>query len=190
VSRKKYSIKDFFVFPIVLIIGGEKMETESSVCTDKELEEIYKRNVNMIYRLCYMYLKNTDDAEDAVQSIFLKLLKANNYEHEKAWLIVTTKNHCKDILKSWWKKRHIDFEHVPELSYRDDPDQSGVLEELLSLPEKYKTVLYLYYYEGYSVKEISNILSKKESTIQTQLATGRKHLKISLGGQYERHSYS
>jgi RNA polymerase sigma-70 factor (ECF subfamily) len=136
-----------------------------------------------------MYLKNTADTEDAVQSIFLKFIKSNkkfnDYEHEKAWFIVTTQNHCKDIFKSWWKSRRIDLEALPEVPYWDNHDESGeVLLKLLSLPEKYKTVLYLYYYERYSVKEISKLLARNESTVQTQLSKGRERLKIDLGGIY------
>lgn len=167
------------------------MEKDTLLCKDEELDEIYKRNVDMVYRLSFMYLKNTAETEDAVQSIFLKLFKSNvsfsDREHEKAWLILTTKNHCKDILKSWWKTRHVDVESLPEIPCWDEREQSGnVLERLLSLPEKYKVVLYLYYFEEYSVKEISSLLGYKESTIQTQLSTGRKRLKFILGGQYEK----
>ncbi|MFS0859165.1 RNA polymerase sigma factor [Paenibacillus taichungensis] len=154
-------------------------------------DDIYKRNVDTVYRLCYVYLKNIADAEDAVQSIFLKLLDSNisfsNRNHEKAWFILTTKNHCKDILKSWWKVRKVDVESLPDLPSKVGYELSGnVLEKLLELPAKYKIVLFLYYFEGYSVKEISSLLGDKESTIQTRLSTGRKRLKFTLGGFYEK----
>ncbi|MFZ5986492.1 MAG: RNA polymerase sigma factor [Bacillota bacterium] len=163
------------------------MGNNSLLRTDKELAEVYQRNVDTVYRLCYIYLKNHADAEDAVQSIFLKLLKTdktfNNFEHEKAWLIVTTKNYCKDILKSWWRFCRVSIDLLPEVAYWDNHEKAGeVLEQLLSLPPKYKEVLYLYYYEGYSVKEISKLLERNESTIQTQLFNGRKRLKMGLGG--------
>lgn len=166
------------------------METNTLLVTDKELAEIYQRNVDTIFRLCYMYLKNTADAEDAIQSVFLKLIKAvkkfNDFEHEKAWLIITTKNHCKDILKNWWKSNRVSIDSLPEISSWDNNNEKSVevLEQLLLLPSKYKEVLYLYYYEEYSIKEISTMLERKESTIQTQLSNGRKRLKISLGGIY------
>jgi RNA polymerase sigma-70 factor (ECF subfamily) len=136
-----------------------------------------------------MYLKNSADAEDAVQSVFVKLINShkvfNGDEHEKAWLMVTARNHCKDVLKSWWKSRRIDMEALPEVPYWDNHGESGeVLARLLSLPEKYKTVLYLYYFEDYSVREISMMLGLKESTIQTQLSKGRQRLKFDLGGKY------
>ncbi|THF76434.1 RNA polymerase sigma factor [Cohnella fermenti] len=155
------------------------------------MDDIYKRNVEMIYRICFMYLKNSTDSEDAVQSIFLKLLKSNTSfadpEHEKAWLIVMTRNYCKDILKSWWRTRKVELARLPEAVWRDDGDRSGeVLDQLLALPDKYKIVLYLYYFEEYSVREIANMLIRKESTIQTQLAKGRTLMKLSLGGHYDK----
>jgi RNA polymerase sigma factor (sigma-70 family) len=165
------------------------MENNSLLCTDKELAELYQRHVDQVYRLCYIYLKNPVDAEDAVQSVFLKLIKSqmvfNDRGHEKAWLMVTTRNYCKDILKNWWKTRRVDLDALPEVSSWNSDEPSGkVLAKLLSLPEKYKTILYLYYFEEYSVKVISEMLERKESTIQTQLSRGRERLKIDMGGKY------
>jgi len=153
------------------------------------MHDIYKRNVEMIYRICFMYLKNPTDTEDAVQSIFTKLVHSNtsfsDHEHEKAWLIVTAKNHCRDLLKNWWRTRRVEITRLPEGVFGDEIGQPGeVLEHLLALPEKYKIVLYLYYFEDYSVKEIASMIGRKESTIQTQLAKGRKLMKLSLGGYY------
>ena len=157
--------------------------------TDEDFKELYDRNLDTVYRLCYISLRNSDDVEDAVQSIFLKFLKSNktfkDHGHEKAWFIVTTRNYCRDILRSWWKSQRIDLDALPELTYWDNIEHSReVLTKLLKLPEKYKTVLYLYYFEEYSIKEISNLLKRKESTIQTQLSRGRDLLKIDLGGNY------
>jgi RNA polymerase sigma-70 factor (ECF subfamily) len=164
------------------------MEDNSLLRTDKELAEMYQRNVNRVYKLCYIYLKNAVDAEDAVQSVFLKLLKSNIYfndcEHEKAWFITTTKNYCKDILKSWWKRQRVDFETLPEIASRDeDKQEKEIIVKLLALPEKYRVVLHLYYFEEYSVKEIAELLGRNESTIRSQLQRGREKLKIKLGGK-------
>lgn len=158
------------------------------------MDQLYQRNVDRIYRICFMYLKNQADAEDAVQSVFLKLFKSEmtfkDHEHEKAWLIVTARNHCKDQLKGWWRTRHVDLEVLPEGIWRDDREGSGaILEKLLSLPSKYRIVLYLYYYEDYSVRELSSMLGRKESTVQTQLAKGRALMKLSLGGHYDQSSH-
>ncbi|OME86173.1 RNA polymerase subunit sigma-70 [Paenibacillus sp. FSL A5-0031] len=165
------------------------MDNQSISRTHNEFSEMYERNIDMVYRLCFILLKNTMDADDAVQSVFLKLFKHNktfnDREHEKAWLIVTTKNTCKDILKSWWRSRRVDVDVLPEKTYWDNNEQQrDILEKLLRLPEKYRTVLYLYYVEDYSVKEISKLLDRKESTLQTQLSKGRTRLKADLGGIY------
>ncbi|OMF94256.1 RNA polymerase sigma factor [Paenibacillus sp. FSL R7-0337] len=165
------------------------MKSSSLLDTDIEFAELYQRHADMVYRLCYIYLKNPVDVEDAVQSVFLKLINTpmvfNDHEHEKAWLTVTTKNYCKDILKHWWRTRRVALEPLPEIVTWNGIEPSGkVVSKLLSLPEKYKTVLYLYYFEEYTVKEIAEMLGCKESTIQTQLFRGRKRLKIDLGGDY------
>jgi RNA polymerase sigma-70 factor (ECF subfamily) len=136
-----------------------------------------------------MYLKNAADTEDAVSVTFLKLLESSknfqDHEHEKAWLICTARNVCKDILKHWWRARRVELDTLSEFPSWDSQDRAGeVLSVLFSLPEKYKTVMYLYYFEGYSIKEMSQILNRKESTLQTQLAKGRRLLKIDLGGYF------
>ncbi len=157
---------------------------QSSLYTNDEIIEIYNRNVNTIYKICLMYLKNIPDAEDAVQNIFLNLLHGNyrfeNLNHEKSWLILTAQNHCKNILKHWWRKKRIDIDNIPEPSYGEDSPYSNVWNQILLLPNKYKIVIYLYYYEGYSTEEISKILNIKSSTIRTQLSVARKKLKIIL----------
>lgn len=165
------------------------MGDHSLLHTDKELAELYQRHVDRVYRLCYLYLKNPVDAEDAVQSVFLKLIQYqmvfNDREHEKAWLTVTARNYCKDVLKNGWKTRRVALEALPEVSsWNGEESSKNVLARLLSLPEKYKTVLYLYYFEEYKIKEISEMLGYKESTIQTQLSRGRRRLKIDLGGDF------
>ena len=165
------------------------MENNFSLRTDEELAQVYQRNVNMVYKLCYIYLKDSADAEDAVQSVFLKLLKShiifNDHEHEKAWLIVATKNHCKDVFKSWWRQQRVNFDTLPKVASQEEDKQVGeVLTKLLALPEKYRIILHLYYFEEYSVKEISELLGSNESTVRTRLQRGRERLKKDLGGEY------
>lgn len=125
-----------------------------------------------------MFLKNSQDTEDAVQSTFIKLLEHprffENNEHEKAWLIVTASNICKNSLRHWWRKR-ADIDELIDVGTTDKSDE--ILHQVLCLPPKYKTALYLYYYEGYSTGEISKMLRINESTIRSHLHTGRKLLK-------------
>jgi RNA polymerase sigma-70 factor (ECF subfamily) len=139
----------------------------------------------MVYRLCRLSLRSDADAEDAVQSVFLKLLQHpkqfQDPEHEKAWLITAARNHCRDLLRSPWRSRRTNWDDLPELSSPDSAVSDGdTLRALLALPEKYKTLLYLYYYEGYRVRDLSRLLGRKESTLQTQLAKGRALLKLDL----------
>ncbi len=147
-----------------------------------EFDEIYNRNVDMVYRICFMYLKNVNDSEDMVQNTFLKYLKYNilfkNLEHEKAWFIVVATNNCKNHFKSYWNK-YIDCKDYLDVKCSDE--DFNLINTLISLPLKYKQVIYMHYYEGYKTREISELLKIKESTIRTHLSKGREILKIKLG---------
>ena len=155
---------------------------KSLLRTDKEKDftEIYYKHVDAVFRLCFTYLKNKQDTDDAVQEVFLKLLKYKgkfeSEEHRKAWLIVTASNYCKNFLKHWWRKRkNIDdyTEIIGGASYKVDE----MMELILALPEKYKTVVYLYYYEGYDSVQIAKMLHKPGATIRSYLSSARKMLK-------------
>lgn len=152
-------------------------------------EEVYRRNVALVYQVCYLYLKNPADAEDAVQTVFLKYLKAHvNFQdggRERAWLVTTAKNCCRDLLKSRWHRQRVPIESLPEPIAESADDRIRSLMELLfSLPEKHRVVMYLYYIEGYSIRELAAILNRKESTIRSQLLRGRAKLKQDLGGDF------
>ena len=150
--------------------------------TYKDFEEIYNRQSDRIFKMCMTYLGNVEDAKEAVQNIFIKLLEKNikfkDSNHENAWICKATRNYCLDILKSAWRKKRVDIETLPEVKYSDKDlgnNQKELIEKaLLNLSIKQKEVIFLYYYEEYSIKEISKILKRSESTIQTQLSTARK----------------
>ena len=95
------------------------MENNSLLRTDKEFSELFNRNMDMVYRICYMLLKNHADTEDAVQTVFLKYIGCtvsfHNFEHEKAWFIVTAKNCCRDMLKSFWRRQRVDMQTLPDI---------------------------------------------------------------------------
>lgn len=156
-----------------------------------EFRELYDRQINRVYRLALLLLGSVADAEDVAQTVFLKIWEKNpkfrDADHETAWVLTTTRNQCRDLQKSYYRKHRTAIEDAPEkaVSFVSDADNE-IWQALQSLPEKYRVVLYLYYYEGYPVKELSILLDRRESTLQTQLATGRKLLKESLkeeGGQ-------
>ena len=167
--------------------GGYLNHMEQSA--NDEFLDIYNRNIKRVYQICMLYLKNNTDAEDSAQIVFLKYLKSkkvfDTLEHEKAWFIRVTINHCKDVQRCWWKSRRVDIEKVPEIHMKEEKDYDLLKDELMELPIKYKEVLFLYYFEGFAVKEISKQLKRNESTIRTQLAKGRELLKINMGGYYD-----
>jgi RNA polymerase sigma-70 factor (ECF subfamily) len=166
------------------------MGTNSLLRTDREFTSVYNRNIKRVYQICFLYLKSHHDAEDASQSIFEKYINLNKYfddeNYEKAWFITVSKNFCKDELKKFWKKKRVDFEEIEAISDHEDSNTFVLIDALLNLPSKYKDVLYLYYVEGYSAREISQLLHRNESTLRSHLSTGRKLLKIDLGGNYEK----
>lgn len=137
-----------------------------------------------VKRICMIHLKNYSDTEDIFQTVFLKyVLHAPDFdssEHEKAWIIRVTINACKDLLKSFFKSRTLPLDSVTEKAEEPDSDHSDVLEAVLSLPRKYKDVVYLYYYEEYSAAEIGSILHKNVNTVYTLLNRGRQTLKTKL----------
>ncbi|MDD6038616.1 MAG: sigma-70 family RNA polymerase sigma factor [bacterium] len=146
------------------------------------IQEIYDRQKERVYRLALLYLKNIADAEDAVSAIFLKVMtkkiEFHDLDHETAWFITATKNYCKDLLKASWRKK-VDLGTLPERA-AEESQSAELLSLVMELPPKYREVLYLYYYEGYSLRELSVMLKRKESTLQSRLATARKRLKAVL----------
>ena len=155
-----------------------------------EFREFYDRQVKRVYRLAMGLMGNISDAEDVTQTVFLKAWEKKpdfrDADHEIAWILTTTRNQCKDIHKSFYRRKRADLENAPEPQVTLETQMdSEIWEALQSLAEKYRMVLYLYYYEGYSVRELSVILRRRESTLQTQLATGRKQMKSLLESKGE-----
>lgn len=155
-----------------------------------EFREFYDRQVKRVYRLAMVLMGNISDAEDVTQTVFLKAWEKKpdfrDSDHEIAWILTTTRNQCKDIHKSFYRRKRTDLENAPEPQVTLETQMdSEIWEALQSLTEKYRMVLYLYYYEGYSVRELSVILGRRESTLQTQLATGRKQMKSLLESKGE-----
>jgi len=157
--------------------------TTSLLRTNKEIAEIYQRHRDMVYRICFAYMKNCTDTEDAVQDTFCNLIKAKNPpigpEHEKAWLIRAASNVCKNALRHWWRKRE-NLEEHQNLQAHDIFEIDETFQVVMKLPNKYKTVVYMYYYEGYDSAEIAHVLQKPQSTIRYYLLQARKILKEKL----------
>jgi len=152
--------------------------------SEEQLTRLYHRHVDTVYRVCFMLLKNTADTEDAVQTVFIKLIQSgktfHDHEHEKAWLIRTARNHCLNVLSHWWKRKRVSIDDLSEPAAPVKDDLKELWKLVMDLPAKYKIVVYLYYYEGYPTREIAQILDRKESTVRSQLHTARKLLKIQV----------
>lgn len=157
-----------------------------SYVDDEFIQSSVEKYSDMVLRIAYQNLKNQADSEDVVQNVFIKLIKEPKFKdesHMKAWLIRVTINQCKDFNKMAWYRRTESLSD--ELMIPFTKEEQGVLEEVLKLSKNYRNVIYLYYFEGYSIKEIANILNKSENTISSQLSRARKVLKnILLEGGY------
>lgn len=161
----------------------------------RQIFEIYfRKQYSLVYRVAFMQMKGHADAEDALQEVFVRLLKYQpqfeNEEHEKAWFIRTTMNICKDILKSKWHSSTVSIDKIPECEkkYFNLPyvKEDETLWAVLELPEKYKSCLYFFYYEDYSIKEIAQIMKIPENTVKTNLKRGREMLKAELEKDVEK----
>lgn len=154
--------------------------------SEQEVNRAVETYSNMIRRLCMIHLKNHADTEDIFQTVFLKyVLSSVSFEdevHEKAWFIRVTINACKDLLKSFFRSHVTSLDEVLEQPAEIPPDHREVLEAVLSLPRKYRDVVYLHYYEDYTAPEISKILGKNVNTIYTLLNRSRQALREKLGG--------
>ncbi|MGI5962596.1 MAG: RNA polymerase sigma factor [Lawsonibacter sp.] len=141
-------------------------------------------------RICMIHLKNYADTEDIFQTVFLKYVLHTapfaSEEHEKAWFIRVTINACKDLLKSFFRSRTVSLDEISTIPAQMQPDHLEVLQAVLSLPPKYRDVVYLHYYEDYTAPQISKILKKNVNTIYTLLTRSKQMLKEKLGGdEYE-----
>lgn len=140
----------------------------------------------MVRRISFLYLKNHADTEDIFQTVFLKYVLYSGLfestEHERAWFARVTVNACKDQLRSFFRRYSAPLEDADAVAINVDSRDGELMEVVLSLPERYKTVIYLAYYEGYTASEIGGILRRSENTIYTWLSRGKKLLRAELGG--------
>lgn len=143
------------------------MDTESAV----------ERYGPMVYRLAYAQLRSRHDADDVFQEVFLRYHRAapsfKSEAHRRAWLLRVTANCAKSLAASPWRKRSVPLEDV--YAY-DQPEESGLDAALAGLPSKYRSVIHLYYYEGFSTEETARILGRRPSTVRAQLTRARQML--------------
>lgn len=157
--------------------------------SEQETVKAIERYSDTVRRLCVIHLKNDADTEDIFQTVFLKYVLSSvsfeSEEHEKAWFIRVTINACKDLLKSFFHRHTISLDDVTERPAELPPDYRDVWEAVISLPEKYRDVVYLHYYEGCTAPQISRILGKNVHTIYTLLTRSKQMLREKLGDGYD-----
>lgn len=154
--------------------------------SEQAVNRAIEKYADMVRRLCLIHLQNRDDTEDIFQTVFLKYVLRSmpfeSEEHEKAWLIRVTINACRDLRRSFFRSHIVSLDELIDVPSPVLQDHRDVLEAVMSLPRKYKDVVYLHYYEGYTAGEIGKILEKNVNTVYTLLTRSKKLLKEKLEG--------
>lgn len=144
-----------------------------------------ERYQDTVYRVALHVLASPQDADDAVQEVFLRLYTAQKEfqgeEHLRRWLLRVTINYCRDILRSPWRKRRASLDELPPQPVFQEPEQEALYQTVMALPENYRIVLVLFYYEELSVREIGKLLDLETSAVTTRLSRARAKLKEQLG---------
>lgn len=150
--------------------------------SEPDIKHILQTYGDMLYRTAYLLLGNPHDVQDVLQEVLLRYMEKSpaflSSNHEKAWLMRVTSNCCKDCLRFCKRHTYIDLEQIQE--YLPAPEEKQLIRELYALPAKWKTVLILYYFEGYTVKEIAQIASLSENAVKKRLQRAREALKLEL----------
>ncbi len=148
----------------------------------EEFAQAVERYGDMVFRVAYSCLRRREDAEDVMQETLLKLYREDkpfdSEDHRRFWLVRVAVNESRKVMR--WYRRVIPLEELPEAATFDRPEQSELFRAVMDLPAKYRLVIYLYYYEGYSVREVGELTRTRESTVQTRLARARGLLKQTL----------
>ena len=150
---------------------------------DGEIERIVDEYASELFRLCLVMLKNTHDAEDAVQDTLLSYLQHapefESRESERSWLLTVAANRCRDSLRRAKRHPSVSMDELTELGATDE--HAIVLDALMALPEKFRLVLTLHYVEGYSTSEIAGMIGRTPSAVKMRLQKGRRLLEDTLG---------
>ena len=157
--------------------------------SEQDTIRVIEQYSDTVRRLCAVHLKNDADTEDIFQTVFLKYVLSSvsfeNEEHEKAWFIRVTINACKDLLKSFFRRHTVSLDDVIEHPAELPSDYQDIWEAVISLPQKYRDVVYLHYFEDYIAPQISRILGKNVNTVYTLLTRSKQMLREKLGGGYD-----
>lgn len=148
------------------------------------VDETFQKYGDRIFSAAFSICQDRADADDVVQDTMIRYYSLNkdfeNESHLKAWLIRVAINRAKDITSSFWRRTKVEWEdYMDELAF-EEPEDSRLFEAVMRLPERYRTVIHLFYYEDYAIEEIANILRRPAGTVKSQLNRGRKLLKNML----------
>ncbi len=150
-----------------------------------DISAVYSNYADMLFRIAYSITLSMDDAQDAVHEVFVaylgKLPDFRDAEHEKAWFVRATINKCRDHLRRRKVRSYTPLQEVAEIP-AESIESRDAFKEVLKLPEKYKIVILLHYFEGYGISEISSALSISSSAVKMRLARGREMLRFALEG--------
>lgn len=156
--------------------------------TEEEANLAIEKYSDMIRRICMVHLKNYTDTEDVFQTVFLRYIQSSKAfesdEHEKAWFIRVTLNACKDIFKSFFRTKTDPLDVLRDYKGELTTEADDLLQVVLALPEKYRRVIYLHFYEGYTATEIGRMLGKNTNTVYTLISRAKKLLRKELTGDY------
>lgn len=155
---------------------------------EKDIRETVIKYSDTLYKICIVILCNEQDVQDVIQDTFCRYLekqpKFRDEEHEKAWLIRVATNICRDMIRFRIRHPKVSIDEVENMLAA--PEEREILRELLELPVKQKTVIYLHYVEGYHIKEIADIMGTTESAVKMQLHRGRKQMRLTWKEAYNR----
>ena len=150
---------------------------------NREFELLARRYMDMVFRLAFSYMKSASDADDVTQEVFMKLYSVNtefeSEEHIRNWLIRVTINQCRKQFRSPWRRLENIDDYAAALSFEDDNDRE-LFRAVMGLEQKYRSVIFLYYYIGYSTAEIADILGAPVNTVSTRLSRARARLRTVL----------
>lgn len=148
------------------------------------VEEVYREYADRVFAAAFSVCRNQADADDAVQDTFIKYnftdTDFRDENHIKAWLLRVAINRAKDIRASFWKRNRVSWEDYMDGLTFEEPEDSHLFETVMRLPDRYRTVIHLYYYEEYSIREIAGILHSRDGTVKSRLSRGRSLLKSLL----------
>ena len=151
--------------------------------TDQQFVPLAQRYMDTIFRIAYSYLRSQADADDVTQDVLIQLYKTETAfesdDHLKHWLIRVTVNRCKNIFRSPWRKVENIADYENSLTF-ESPEHRELFDAVMALDKRYRLPVLLYYYEGYSQKEIAGLLSLPEETVRTRLFRARGKLKATL----------